>query len=76
MTNVDPTRSVEAAVRLAGVSARSASGETLSAAAVDSVNTFTAPDTVAPRPVSATVQGDRLTVALAPKSVTVLSVRQ
>ena len=70
MTNVDPTRPVEVAVRLSGVAARSANGETLTAAAVDSVNTFTAPDTVAPRPVSATVQGDWLTVTLAPKSVT------
>jgi alpha-N-arabinofuranosidase len=55
--------------------AASASGETLTASAIDSVNTFDAPKTVAPRPVSAQVQGDRLTLTLDPKSVTVLAVR-
>jgi alpha-N-arabinofuranosidase len=74
-TNVDPTRPVELAVRLAGVSAKTASGEMLTAPAVDSVNTFDAPTTVAPKPVTAKIQGDGLTLTLEPKSVTVLSVR-
>jgi alpha-N-arabinofuranosidase len=74
LTNVDPSRPVEIAVRLAGISAKAASAETLTAPAVDSVNTFDAPKTVAPTPVAATVQGDRLTVTLQPKSVTVLSI--
>ena len=62
-------------MRLSGVRAGTAAGETLTAAAVDAVNTFEAPRTVAPKPISAKVQGDRLTLTLAPKSVTVLSVR-
>jgi alpha-N-arabinofuranosidase len=66
---------VELAVRLAGVSAKIASGEMLTAPAVDSVNTFDAPTTVAPKPVTAKIQGDGLTLTLEPKSVTVLSVR-
>ena len=57
------------------MSAGTAAGETLTAAAVDAVNTFEAPRTVAPKPFSAKVQGDRLTLTLAPKSVTVISVR-
>jgi alpha-L-arabinofuranosidase len=75
VTNIDPTRSADVVVRLAGLAAKSASGETLTAPAVDSVNTFAAPKTVEPRPVSAKVQGDRVTLTVQPKSVTVISIR-
>jgi alpha-L-arabinofuranosidase len=75
LTNVDPNRPADLTVRLSGMSARTAAGETLTAAAVDAVNTFEAPDAVAPKPFSAKVQGDRLALTLAPKSVTVFSVR-
>ncbi len=74
VTNLDPNRTADIEVSLAGVTARSAAGQTLTAPAVDSVNTFDAPDTVVPKPVSATVQGGTLRLTLAPKSVTVLSV--
>ena len=43
--------------------------------AVDSVNTFEAPKTVAPKPVSAKIQGGQLTLTLEPKSVTLVAVR-
>jgi alpha-N-arabinofuranosidase len=76
VTNLDPTRPVEIAARLAGISATSAAGDTLTAAAVDSVNSVATPKAVTPKAVSAKVQGDRLTVTLEPKSVTVLSVRR
>ena len=76
LTNVDPTRPAEIAATLSGITARTATGETLTAAAVDSVNGFDSPDTVVPKPVTAAIQGGRLTVTLAPKSVTVLAVRQ
>jgi alpha-N-arabinofuranosidase len=76
VTNVDPTRPIEIAARVAGISPRTAVGEVLTAPAVDSVNTFDAPRTVAPEAVSATLQGDQIVVTLKPKSVTVLSVRQ
>ncbi len=75
LTNLDPTRPAEIAASLVGTTVASASGETLTAPAVDSVNTFDAPEAVAPRPASATVQNGRLTVTLAPKSVTVLALR-
>ena len=75
VTNLDPTRTADIAVRLAGLSARSATGETLTAPSVDSVNTFAAPKTVEPRPISAKVQGDRVTVTALPKSVSVLSLK-
>jgi alpha-N-arabinofuranosidase len=74
ITNIDPNQSVEIEASLAGVTAKSAVGETLTAPKVDSVNTFDAPNTVAPKPVSATIQGGKLSLELAPKSVTVISV--
>ena len=75
LTNLDPAKSAEISATVSGMTARTATGETFTSPAVDGVNTFDAPATVSPKPVSAMVKGDRLTVTLAPKSVTVLAVR-
>jgi alpha-N-arabinofuranosidase len=75
LTNVDPAKPADVAVSLAGVTARTVTGETLTAPAVDSVNTFEAPSTVAPKPVQAKLEGNRVSLTLAPKSVTVIGVR-
>ena len=75
VTNLDPNQSIEVEARLAGLDAKLAVGEMLTAPKVDSVNTFEAPNTVVPKPFSATVQGGKLTLKLEPKSVTVISVR-
>jgi alpha-L-arabinofuranosidase len=75
-TNVDPARAANIEVNLAGAAVRSASGETLTAPRVDSINTFDAPDTVVPKPLRATVDGGRLLVTLEPKSVNVITVVQ
>jgi len=74
LTNVDPNTSVEIETSIAGFNAKSASGETLSAPKVDSVNTFDAPNAVTPKPASVKVQGGKLTIKLDPKSVTVVSI--
>jgi alpha-N-arabinofuranosidase len=74
VTNLDPGRPVTVEATLAGLTPRSAAGETLTAPAVDSVNTFGAPGTVVPKPIAATIQGTTLALALEPKSVTVISV--
>jgi alpha-N-arabinofuranosidase len=76
ITNLDPNQPVEIEASLAGITAKSATGETLTAPKVDSVNTFDAADTVIPRPISAKVQGGKLSLKLEPKSVTVVSVEQ
>ena len=76
LTNVDPNEPVEIEVTLAGIRAKSATGETLTAPKVDTVNTFDAPHTLQPKPISAKVQGDKLVLKLEPKSVTVISVDQ
>src|SRR4051812_15172884 len=76
ITNIDPNQQVEIEATLAGVTAKSAAGETLTAPKVDSVNTFDTPNAVAPRPISARVQNGRLILTAEPKSVTVLSIEQ
>jgi alpha-L-arabinofuranosidase len=63
-------------VSLVGVTPKSATGETLTASKVDSVNSFEASNTVVPKPISAKVQGGKLALKLEPKSVTVISVEQ
>jgi alpha-N-arabinofuranosidase len=73
LTNIDPNNAVEIEASFIGMNANSATGQTLTAGKVDSVNTFEAPNTVAPKPISAKVQGGKLAIKLEPKSVTVVS---
>ena len=74
VTNVDPNQAVEVQVNVAGVSPKGAIGETLTAAKVDSVNTFGSPNTVVPKAFSAKASGGKLTLKLEPKSMTVVAV--
>jgi len=76
ITNLDPNRDVEIGASLVGITAKSATGVTLTAPKVDSVNTFEAPNTVVPKPMSARVQSGKLLLKLEPKSVSVISVEQ
>ena len=76
ITNVDPNQPAEIEVTLAGVTPKSAAGETLTAPKVDSINTFDSPNTVVPKPVTAKVDGGKVSVNLTPKSVTVISIEQ
>ncbi|MBS1852241.1 MAG: alpha-N-arabinofuranosidase [Acidobacteria bacterium] len=76
ITNVDPNQPLELETMLAGMALKSATGETLTAAQVDSVNTFEAPDTVTPKSISAQARDGKLSLTLAPKSVTVISLEQ
>jgi alpha-N-arabinofuranosidase len=74
ITNIDPNQAVEIEASISGMAAKSASGESLTSPKVDSVNTFEAPNTVVPKPISAKVQGSKLALKLEPKSVTVVSI--
>ena len=73
ITNLDPNQPVEIDASVAGVSVKSVSGQMLTAPQVDSVNTFDAPNTVVPKPIAAKAEGGKLTLSLAPKSVTVVA---
>jgi alpha-L-arabinofuranosidase len=72
LTNIDPKAAADFAIDLPGVAAGTAHGEVLSAPKLDSVNTFVAPATVAPKPATAAVRDGKLTVTVAPASVMVL----
>jgi alpha-N-arabinofuranosidase len=76
ITNLDPNQPVEIEASLTGITAKSTVGETLTAPKVDSVNTFDAPNAVAPKPISVKAQDGKLALTLEPKSVTVVSVEQ
>lgn len=75
LTNVDPDSPAQVTARIDGAALHTVSGETLTAARVDSINTFEAPHTVAPKPIGATLAGDTLSVALPPKSVSVFTLK-
>ena len=70
LVNVDPDAGTS--VTIPGF--RTASGEVLTAPKVDSVNTFAAPSVVAPRAISGKAAGSGVTIALPPRSVTVVKV--
>jgi alpha-N-arabinofuranosidase len=74
VTNVDPNQPAEIAIELPAGSARRASGQVLTAAKVDAINTFAAPDAVTPKPIAANLQGGKLVVTLPAKAVAVLGV--
>jgi alpha-N-arabinofuranosidase len=73
ITNLDPEKPVEIDAEIAGMTVKSAKGESLTAPAVDSVNTFAAPGAVVPKPISAIVKSGKLSLTVEPKSVTVIS---
>jgi alpha-N-arabinofuranosidase len=72
LTNVDPNQPTEVRAAVAGVPARAAVGEMLTAPKVDSINTFEVPNAVAPKPVRFVAAGGALVLKLPPKSVTVV----
>ncbi len=76
LANTDPHRAATITVTLAGVTPASAAGRVLTAAAMQSHNTFAAPDTVKPVPLEGVkLAGGVLTVILPAKSVAVLELR-
>ena len=72
VVNVDPSKPAVVTLDVPGSGAQRAVGQTLTAARSDAVNTFAAPNTVAPKPVETRVKGGKLTLTLAPQSITVL----
>jgi alpha-N-arabinofuranosidase len=75
LTNVDPNRPASIVAELTGIRALSASGQVLTAARVDAVNSFAAPTTVSPKPIAAQASGGALTLTLPAKSVVVVEVK-
>jgi alpha-N-arabinofuranosidase len=74
ITNLDAENPVTIDADMPGITAKSASAETLTGAAVDSINTFASPNTVVPKPAAVKIQNGKLSLTLAPRSVTVISI--
>jgi len=74
ITNLDAEDPVTIDADMTGVSAKSASAETLTGAAVDSINTFDSPNTVVPKPTAVKIQDGKLSLTVAPRSVTIVSI--
>jgi alpha-N-arabinofuranosidase len=72
VTNADAVRPVTIQINTDGTHSSAASGQTLAAPRIDSVNTFEAPATVAPKPVVARASGGKISLHVAPASVTVV----
>ena len=76
LANLDPKRAAKVSTVIAGSRATGVDGSILTGDAMDSHNTFDSPDVVKPAPFSgANLTGNRLSVALPPRSVVVLTVR-
>jgi alpha-N-arabinofuranosidase len=75
LVNIDPNRPARIAASIDGFNTRSASGQVLTAPAVDSHNSFDRPNTVVPRPFSGRAGAGGLVFDLPPKSIAVVEVR-
>ncbi len=74
LVNLDPKRPVTFRASVAGVRAKSARGEVLTAPRIDSVNSFDAPDTVSPKPLAGKAGADGVTISLPAKSIAVIQI--
>jgi len=73
VTNIDPNHPADLSVAVQGARTGTVTGQVLTAAKVDAVNTFEAPNTVAPKAISGTVSGGTAHLTLPPKSVAVVA---
>lgn len=73
--NLDPERPVRIHASFTGIPVRGAHGQVLTAARVDSINTFDSPHVVQPVPIDGKAVGGGLLLDLPAKSVSVLQVR-
>jgi len=73
LVNLDPHKAKEVAVDVSGLNVKRAAGEVLTAPNVNSINTFDVPNAVVPKPITGTVRGGTVTVALPAKSVAVIA---
>ena len=76
VVNLDPNRSADITATLSGGTFKTATGEVLTAPAVNALNTFDLPNSVKPTPFSGyKLAGSQLSVTIPSKSVVVLELR-
>ena len=76
ITNLDPANPAAIDAEVTGVKAKLAKAETLTAPAVDSINTFESPSTVVPKSAGVKVRDGKLSLTVEPRSITVVSIEQ
>jgi alpha-L-arabinofuranosidase len=76
VTNFDAEKPATIDAHVTGVAAKSARAETLTAPAVDSINTFDAPNAIMPKPAAVQVQNGGISLTVEPRSATVISIEQ
>lgn len=74
VTNLDPNRPARIEASFKGVTARTARGQVLTAPRVDSINTFAAPNTVAPKPFTGSAGRNGVVLDLPAKSIVVVEI--
>lgn len=74
LVNLDPHRAAAVSTKIAGVTARSATGRILTSSAMDARNTFDRPDAIQPAAFKGTRKGDALLFDIPPKSVVVVAI--
>ncbi len=74
ITNLDAENAAAIDADLTGITAKSATAETLTAPAVDAVNTFESPNAVTPKSAAVKVHDGKLSLTVEPRSVTVVSI--
>lgn len=72
VTNLDPHKTATISATIDGARAGTVTGQVLTAPNVNSVNTFSRPNTVVPAPISGTVSGSRVSLTLPARSVAVV----
>jgi alpha-N-arabinofuranosidase len=75
LVNLDPSRAAVITVSVAGAAVKGATGRVLTAKTMDAHNTVDAPEVVQPVALAAKRAGDKLTLRLPPKSVSVLALQ-
>lgn len=72
VSNLDPVKSASIRADIAGVKAASATGQVMTAPRIDSINTFDAPNAVAPKPYTAKAGAGGLMLQAPAKSIMVI----
>jgi alpha-L-arabinofuranosidase len=76
LVNLDPHNAARVVITIAGVKARAADGQILTARAINTINTFEQPDAVRPAPFSgASIADNLLTVDLPAKAVVMVNLK-
>jgi alpha-N-arabinofuranosidase len=76
LVNLDPNRPASVRVAIPGVRASGAGGTVLSAPRVNAINTFEAPGTVVPRPISGRADAGAVMLQLPAKSVVMVAIEE